>query len=127
MHIVSDVVGQTGNGGNGLSGKPARGIDVLRSAFPAGTVSGAPKIRAIETLSRLEREKRSFYAGAVGYIEPDGDLDFCIAIRCALKKGKFWTLQAGAGIVHASDPEREWEETNEKLMAMLSVLEGEKK
>lgn len=127
MHIVSDVVGQTGNGGNGLSGKPARGIDVLRSAFPAGTVSGAPKIRAIETLSRLEREKRSFYAGAVGYIEPDGDLDFCIAIRCALKKGKFWTLQAGAGIVHASDPEREWEETNEKLMAMRSVLEGEKK
>ena len=127
MHIVSDVVGQTGNGGNGLSGKPARGIDVLRSAFPAGTVSGAPKIRAIETLSRLEREKRSFYAGAVGYLEPDGDLDFCIAIRCALKKGKFWTLQAGAGIVHASDPEREWEETNEKLMAMRSVLEGEKK
>ncbi|HKL84921.1 MAG TPA: chorismate-binding protein [Treponemataceae bacterium] len=117
MHIVSDVVGQTASS--------TRGIEVLRSAFPAGTVSGAPKIRAIETLSHLEKEKRTFYAGAVGYIEPDGDLDFCIAIRCALKKGKKWVLQAGAGIVHASDPEREWEETNEKLMALRAVLEGE--
>jgi anthranilate synthase component 1 len=122
MHIVSDVVGQTGS--SGTTGKPVTGIDVLRSAFPAGTVSGAPKIRAIEILSGLESERRTFYAGAVGYIEPDGDLDFCIAIRCALKKGKKWVLQAGAGIVHASDPEREWEETNEKLMALRSVLEG---
>lgn len=119
MHIVSDVVGQVDSA--------SRGIDVLRSAFPAGTVSGAPKIRAIEILSSLEREKRSFYAGAVGYVEPDGDLDFCIAIRCALKKDGKWFLQAGAGIVHASDPEREWEETNEKLSAMRSVLEGGKK
>lgn len=127
MHIVSDVVGQTGAGGAGATGAPgwqARGIDVLRSAFPAGTVSGAPKIRAIEILSGLERERRSFYAGAVGYVEPDGDLDFCIAIRCALKKDRRWVLQAGAGIVHASDPDREWEETNEKLAAMRAVLEG---
>ena len=121
MHIVSDVVGQTGLGGTG--GKMIRGIDVLRSAFPAGTLSGAPKIRAMEILSGLEKERRTFYAGAVGYIEPDGDLDFCIAIRCALKKGKNWILQAGAGIVHASNPEREWEETNEKLRAVRSVLE----
>jgi anthranilate synthase component 1 len=121
MHIVSDVMGQVGCVANG---KETRGIDVLRSAFPAGTVSGAPKIIAIETLSRLEKVRRTFYAGAVGYIEPDGDLDFCIAIRCALKKGKTWVLQAGAGIVNASDPEREWEETNEKLAAMRSVLEG---
>lgn len=119
MHIVSDVVGQIG--GNGTV---VRGIDVLRAAFPAGTVSGAPKIRAIEILSGLEKEQRAFYAGAVGYIEPDGDLDFCIAIRCGLRKGKNWYLQAGAGIVHASDPEREWEETNEKLMAIRGVLEG---
>ena len=123
MHIVSDVVGQTGNG-SAQGGKPVRGIDVLRSAFPAGTVSGAPKIRAMEILSGLEKDRRTFYAGAVGYIEPDGDLDFCIAIRCALKKDSRWVLQAGAGIVHASDPEREWEETNEKLAAMRSVLEG---
>ena len=124
MHIVSDVVGQTAGAQNGNGSKPIRGIDVLRAAFPAGTVSGAPKIRAIEILSGLEKVRRTFYAGAVGYIEPDGDLDFCIAIRCALKKGNRWILQAGAGIVHASDPEREWEETNEKLMAMRSVLEG---
>jgi anthranilate synthase component 1 len=132
MHIVSDVIGQTPGAdvgaGEGGSGKPgarlARGIDVLRAAFPAGTVSGAPKIRAIEILSGLERERRTFYAGAVGYVEPDGDLDFCIAIRCALKAGKRWVLQAGAGIVHASEADREWEETNEKLMAMRAVLEG---
>lgn len=117
MHIVSDVTGQI----------TTHGIDVLRAAFPAGTVSGAPKISAMEILSQLEKERRSFYAGAVGYIEPDGDLDFCIAIRCALKKDTKWMLQAGAGIVHASDPEREWEETNEKLLAMRTVLEGEKK
>lgn len=123
MHIVSDVVGQLGTEPS-ASGKAARGIDMLRAAFPAGTVSGAPKIRAMEILSGLERERRGFYAGSVGYIEPDGDLDFCIAIRCALKKGKKWYLQAGAGIVHASEAEREWEETNEKLMAMRAVLEG---
>ncbi len=123
MHIVSDVVGQTSEGASG-SGPRARGIDVLRAAFPAGTVSGAPKIRAIEILSGLESVRRGFYAGAVGYVEPDGDLDFCIAIRCALRKGKNWILQAGAGIVHASDPEREWEETNEKLMAMRATLES---
>jgi anthranilate synthase component 1 len=123
MHIVSDVIGQT-NPGLAQGAKPVRGIDVLRSAFPAGTVSGAPKIRAMEILSGLEKERRTFYAGSVGYIEPDGDLDFCIAIRCALKRENTWTLQAGAGIVHASDPEREWEETNEKLAAMRSVLEG---
>ncbi|HNY20597.1 MAG TPA: chorismate-binding protein [Treponemataceae bacterium] len=116
MHIVSDVVAEAGS--------KTRGIDVLRAAFPAGTVSGAPKIRAIEILSSLEKERRTFYAGAVGYVEPDGDLDFCIAIRCALKQGNRWTLQAGAGIVNASDPEREWEETNEKLAAMRSVLDG---
>lgn len=117
MHIVSDVVGQVE--------QTCRGIDVLRSAFPAGTVSGAPKIRAIEILSALEKEKRTFYAGAVGYIEPDGDLDFCITIRSALKKGSRWVLQAGAGIVYASEAEREWEETGEKLMAMRAVLEGD--
>jgi anthranilate synthase component 1 len=123
MHIVSDVVGQIGDGPHGA----VTGVDVLRSSFPAGTVSGAPKIRAIDTISRLESVRRGFYAGAVGYIEPDGDLDFCISIRCALRKDDRWILQAGAGIVYASDPEREWEETGEKLAAMQSVLTGGEK
>ncbi len=118
MHIVSDV---QGNVADGL--KP---IQVLRSAFPAGTVSGAPKIRAIEILSSLEKTKRRFYAGAVGYIQSNGDLDFCIAIRCALKQKSVWTLQAGGGIVFDSDPDREWEETNEKLGALRSVIESVK-
>jgi anthranilate synthase component 1 len=119
MHIVSDVVGQ-------IDAAEVRPVEVLRSAFPAGTLSGAPKIEAIQRLSQLEEYTRSFYGGAVGYIEPDGDLDFCISIRCALKQEKRWFLQAGAGIVHASDPEREWIETDEKLQALRSVLEGEK-
>lgn len=116
IHLVSEVEGKTQ--------KDLKPIQVLRSAFPAGTVSGAPKISAIEIVSSLESQKRNFYAGAVGYLEADGDLDFCIAIRCALKQGNRWTLQAGSGIVYASDPEREWEETNEKLGAMIQVLES---
>ncbi|MCR5723719.1 MAG: chorismate-binding protein [Treponema sp.] len=115
MHIVSDVQGTVKSG--------VKPIQVFRSAFPAGTVSGAPKISAIEILSRLERTKRRFYAGAVGYLQSNGDLDFCIAIRCALKQGNTWTLQAGGGIVYDSNPDREWEETNEKLGALRTVLE----
>lgn len=116
MHIVSDVQGRVREG--------FRPIRVLRAAFPAGTVSGAPKISAIQILSRLEKTKRRFYAGAVGYIQSSGDLDFCIAIRCALRQDGVWTLQAGGGIVADSDPDREWEETNEKLGALRSVLEN---
>lgn len=119
MHIVSDVQGKVAEGF-----KP---IQVLRAAFPAGTVSGAPKISAIQILSRLEKVNRRFYAGAVGYIQSNGDLDFCIAIRCALKQDKVWTLQAGGGIVYDSNADREWEETNEKLGALRAVLEGTKK
>ncbi len=116
MHIVSDVQGKVKS--------DLKPIQVLRSAFPAGTVSGAPKIRAIEILSKLEKNKRRFYAGAVGYIQSNGDLDFCIAIRCALKQNSVWTLQAGGGIVFDSDENREWEETNEKLGALRAVIEG---
>ena len=115
MHIVSDVQGKVAPGF-----KP---IQVLRAAFPAGTVSGAPKISAIQILSRLEKTKRRFYAGAVGYIQSNGDLDFCIAIRCALKQGKVWSLQSGGGIVYDSNSDREWDETNEKLGALRAVLE----
>lgn len=116
MHIVSDVQGIVKPG--------VKQIQVLRSAFPAGTVSGSPKISAIEILSRLENVKRKFYAGAIGYLQTSGDLDFCIGIRCALKQQSTWTLQAGGGIVYDSNPEREWQETCEKLGALRAVIEG---
>ena len=114
MHIVSNVEGDV------EPGIPP--VQVLRAAFPAGTVSGAPKISAMQILSRIEKVKRNFYAGAVGYVRPDGDLDFCITLRCALKQGKVWTLQAGGGIVYDSNPEREFEETNEKMGALMAAF-----
>ncbi len=114
MHIVSEVEGQLAAG--------RTGIDAIRSTFPAGTVSGAPKISAIEILDRIERAPRRFYAGLVGYIEADGSLDTCITIRSGLKTGDTMILQAGAGVVADSVPEREYEETNEKLRALASVL-----
>ena len=114
MHIVSEVEGELKPG--------ATGVDAIRATFPAGTVSGAPKIAAIEILDRLEEEPRRFYAGLVGYIEADGSLDTCITIRSALKTRDYIVLQAGAGIVYDSDPAREYEETNEKLRALASVL-----
>lgn len=118
MHLVSDVEGKVL--------PDLKQIQVLRSAFPAGTVSGSPKISAIEILSSLESEKRKFYAGAIGYLQASGDLDFCIGIRCALKQGNTWTLQAGGGIVYDSNPDREWQETCEKLGALRAVLENSK-
>ncbi len=110
VHMVSTVTGRRKPGTT--SG------DIIRATFPAGTVSGAPKIRAIETIAALENRARGFYAGLVGYFEPDGSFDTCITIRSAMKKGDKLTLQAGAGIVFDSTPEREWEETGEKLMAL---------
>ncbi len=110
MHLVSQVEGELEEGRTGL--------DALRATFPAGTVSGAPKIRAIEVIDSLEPERRGFYAGVVGYLEPDGDLDTCITIRSAVKLGDRLVLQAGAGIVYDSVPERELEETENKLRAM---------
>ena len=119
IHLVSEVIGKL---------KPdTPAIKILRAAFPAGTVSGAPKISAIEIISGLEKFKRNFYAGAVGYIGNRNNLDFCIAIRCALKKDDIWTLQAGGGIVHASNAEREYTETCEKLGAMRAVIENNRK
>ena len=116
IHLVSEVEG---------SPDPAKKTtDLLRAAFPAGTVSGAPKLRAIEIVSELENYDRSFYAGAVGYLDVHGGFDTCITIRSALVKDKTWYLQAGAGIVYASTPEREWEETNEKLAALRKALMG---
>ena len=116
MHIVSEVEGVPEEG--------VSGPQVLRAAFPAGTVSGAPKLRAIEIVSALERFDRSFYAGAVGYFDLHGGFDTCITIRSALVKDGLWHLQSGAGIVYASTPEREWEETNEKLATLRAALSG---
>lgn len=114
MHIVSQVEGKLTDGKGGA--------EALRATFPAGTVSGAPKIRAIETIDSLEPQRRGFYAGLVGYMEPQGDLDTCIAIRTALKKDGVLYMQAGAGIVYDSNPEREYQETREKLGALGAAI-----
>ena len=115
MHIVSEVHGRLVPG--------TRGVDAIRATFPAGTVSGAPKIRAIEIIDELEDEKRGFYAGLVGYMEPGGNLDTCITIRSAMCREGIMTIQAGAGVVYDSDPDREYEETQEKLGALLRALD----
>ncbi|MBN2509906.1 MAG: anthranilate synthase component I [Spirochaetales bacterium] len=114
MHIVSKV--------EGTMRSDTSGVDAVRATFPAGTVSGAPKIKAIEIIDALEPHRRGFYAGLVGYMEPGGDLDTCITIRSALKQGDYMYLQAGAGIVYDSQPEREYEETKEKLMALARAI-----
>jgi anthranilate synthase component I len=114
MHIVSQVEGTLPEG--------AGGAEAVRATFPAGTVSGAPKIRAMEVIDSLERETRGFYAGIVGYLEPGGSLDTCIAIRSALRIGERLVVQAGAGIVYDSVPEREYEETSAKLGALGKAL-----
>ena len=114
MHIVSKISGEI---------TPSiSGADAIRATFPAGTVSGAPKIRAIETIDRIEPAPRSFYSGIVGYIEPEGGVDTCITIRSGLKQGNTLVLQAGAGVVYDSIPEREFEETNEKLRALAAAV-----
>jgi anthranilate synthase component 1 len=125
MHIVSNVTGQLKQGQNAF--------DVLAATFPAGTVSGAPKIRAMEIIDELEPVKRGIYAGAVGYIAWSGNLDTAIAIRTAVIKDKTLHIQAGAGIVYDSVPRSEWDETMNKGRAIFRAvamaeagLEGEK-
>ena len=115
MHIVSEVVGELGPGRSGL--------DALLAAFPAGTVSGAPKIRAMEILSELEPEARGPYAGACGYLSFSGDVDTCITIRTLVVRENEISVTAGAGIVADSDPEREERETEEKAAALLAAVE----
>ncbi|HVQ60957.1 MAG TPA: anthranilate synthase component I [Burkholderiales bacterium] len=115
MHIVSNVEGRLREGLDSL--------DVLRAAFPAGTVSGAPKVRAMEIIDELEPDKRGLYAGAVGYLGFNGDMDLAIAIRTALVKAGQMHVQAGAGIVADSVPENEWQETRAKARAVLRAAE----
>jgi len=111
MHIVSNVVGELNDG--------LDAIDVLRATFPAGTVSGAPKVRAMEIIDELEPVKRGVYAGAVGYIGWSGAMDTAIAIRTAVLRQDRLTIQAGAGIVADSVPRNEWEETLNKGRAVF--------
>lgn len=114
MHIVSNVQGKlkTGKGP----------IDVLRATFPAGTLSGAPKIRAMEIIADVEPVKRGIYGGAVGYLSWHGDMDTAIAIRTAVIKDKVLHVQAGAGVVADSIPKLEWKETNNKARAIVRAV-----
>ncbi len=115
MHIVSNVDGKLKLGLNA--------IDVLRATFPAGTVSGAPKVRAMEIIDELETTKRGIYAGAVGYLGFNGDMDLAIAIRTGVIKDGKLHVQAGAGIVADSIPHNEWIETQNKAKALLRAAE----
>jgi anthranilate synthase component 1 len=115
MHIVSEVKGRLL--------ESLGPLDVLKSCFPAGTVSGAPKVRALEIIHELEPVKRGIYSGAVGYIGWNGNLDMAIAIRTAVVKDGYLHVQAGAGIVHDSVPANEWRETLNKGRALLHAVE----
>lgn len=114
MHIVSDVVGTLKD--------DQTSVDALMQCFPAGTVSGAPKIRAMEIIDELENTKRGIYAGAVGYFDFSGNMDTCIAIRTMVVSGNKAYIQAGAGIVADSDPTKEFEETQNKAGALIQAL-----
>jgi anthranilate synthase component I len=115
MHMVSNVEAALAPG--------LTSFDVLAAAFPAGTVSGAPKVRAMEIIDELERTRRGVYAGAVGYVSFQDDMDLAIAIRTAVVKDGVLYVQAGAGIVHDSVPQSEWQETQSKARAVLRAAE----
>jgi anthranilate synthase component 1 len=115
MHIVSNVVGQIRDGEDALS--------ALLAGLPAGTVSGAPKVRAMEIIDELEPEKRGVYGGGVGYFAANGEMDFCIALRTAVLKDETLYIQAGGGVVYDSDPEAEYQETVNKSVALRRAAE----
>jgi anthranilate synthase component 1 len=115
MHLVSTVEGHLAEG--------LTSLDALRACFPAGTVSGAPKVRAMEILAATERGSRNLYAGAVGYVTYGGDLDTCIAFRTAVVKDGVAHVQAGGGIVADSVPATEYMETVHKAAAVLRAID----
>jgi anthranilate synthase component 1 len=115
IHIVSRVTGRLRDG--------LDAYDLLRATFPAGTVSGAPKVRAMEIIEELEGVRRGHYAGAVGYFGFNGNMDTCITIRTILMRNNVAYLQAGGGIVADSHPTREWEETLHKARALGEAIE----
>jgi anthranilate synthase component I, non-proteobacterial lineages len=116
MHIVSNVVGEIRDDDDALS--------ALLAGLPAGTVSGAPKIRAMEIIDELEPEKRGVYGGGIGYFAANGEMDFCIALRTAVLKDGVMYTQAGGGVVYDSDPEAEWQESVNKAKALRAAAEG---
>jgi anthranilate synthase component 1 len=115
IHMVSSVRGTLADG--------CTPTDALKAAFPAGTVSGAPKVRAMQIIDELETVRRGPYAGAIGYLSYGGDLDTCLCIRTVVVKDGVAYLQAGAGIVADSEPAREFEETRNKAAALLRAVE----
>jgi anthranilate synthase component I len=115
MHIVSNVEGRIR--------ADADALEALIAGFPAGTVSGAPKVRAMQIIDELEPERRGFYAGAVGYFGADGSMDTCIALRTALVKDGKMYVQAGGGVVADSDPETEYQESGNKARALIRAAE----
>ena len=115
MHIVSNV--------EGAHDTRHDAIDVLAAGFPAGTVSGAPKVRAMEIIDELERDSRGAYAGCIGYFGGNGDMDTCIVLRTAVIKDGVMSVQAGAGIVHDSNPASEQAECINKAKALFKAAE----
>jgi len=115
MHIVSDVVGELRDDKDVY--------DVIRATFPAGTVTGAPKVRAMELIEELENTRRGPYAGSVGYLSFSGNIDLCITIRTVMMKDGKAFVQAGAGIVLDSVPELEFKETQNKAMGMMKAID----
>ena len=116
MHIVSNVEGDID--------PKYDAMDALMAGFPAGTVSGAPKVRAMEIIDELETERRSFYGGAIGYLSANGEMDTCIALRTACVKDGEVIIQAGGGVVADSDPEAEFQESNNKALAIVRAAEA---
>lgn len=114
MHLVSEVEGRLADGKDGF--------DLLRAAFPAGTLTGAPKIRAMELIAKYEKSPRGAYGGAAGYFSNTGDMDFAIIIRTLVKTGRTLTMRAGAGIVADSDPAKEYQETINKSKAVFEAV-----
>ena len=119
MHLVSGITGRL------KPGKDA--ADLLKATFPAGTVTGAPKIRAMEIIDELEREKRGPYAGSLGYFSFNQDMDMCITIRTIVVTGGEAYVQAGAGVVYDSLPAREYRETLNKARALIQAVRGKAK
>ncbi len=115
MHIVSNVEGKLRDDYDVLS--------ALLAGLPAGTVSGAPKVRAMEVIDELETEKRGIYGGGVGYFSAGGDMDICIALRTAVVKDEVLYVQAGGGVVYDSDPEAEYQETINKSKALMMAAQ----
>jgi len=115
MHLVSHVTGRLRT--------DMTSYDALRACFPAGTVSGAPKIRAMEIIAELEPDRRGPYAGAVGYFDLSGNLDTCITLRTMVMKDGVAYIQAGGGIVYDSEPEAEYQETVNKAQALIGAID----